>query len=560
MKFIFSEDYNIYPIGFPMSLTGYTWLGKVGIGMEGNSIDIVEESVDNKAVSLKAINDSCGLSVWFPKEADEYIFETDIKLQSDDACFCIYADDKDDYLKESIFRITKKASKKDNWLRVGLKLDFKKNLAKAYVDGNFYGDMPLGIKEKPAHDNTNMIYIKAVSEGADLKESVVLVDNTAVYEGNCFVDQAEWKNAVNDRFSPVADFGEKTRRMRNMLLLCMGTRAVKRFGKNARLPENSAPYYKDGRVMLPVDYIKECFMASEVNSFDKEFVSAEDAARIVGCDLKIYKSGIIALGDKDTFFDEDADSDTVELLTKLLKTTDNELPLFTEEADFHDIIKRIELNKYPTSRAWEETKKSADKALTTHYPMILQGYVEHYMHTATKAAGAVRDLAFAFRVTGDEKYLNRAVEILKEWSAPENPLPISRGLNRDVNGLITSRSMVPFAYGYSILYNYIEDTLKEKIEEWFVKMGQGFIYANDDWIDNDYFEKQYYQNHIVVHMMGIVTLGLASRNIDLLSYALYPEGKSFSYEKLLQGAIIGYDDKEIYEKDPCFTHNYPFFK
>ena len=556
MNFIFSENYNIYPIGFPISLTGYTWLGKVGQGSCGNSIDVIKTDDNNNAVFLKAQNGSCGFSVWFEKKADEYVFETDIKFQSGDACFSIYADDKDDYLKESIFSISKKDLPEDDWIRIGLILNFEENSGKAYIDGKFFCELSLGLKKKAVHDNTNMIFIKVVSENKTEKESVVLIDNSALYEGNSFIEQSKWQDLAEKRFVPSADFGEITKRMKNMLLMCVGTCATKRFGKNDRLCKIPAPYYENDRVMLPLKYVKSCFLAGyEPDGMD--FVPSEDAARLSGCDYKIYKTGLVALGDKNEFFDEELDKNTVELITKLLVSTDKGLPLFTFDSDFEDIKKRIEQNRYPTSRAWEETKKSADRALTEKFPMILQGYVEHYMQTAIKAAGAVRDLAMCFRVTDEERYLIRAVELLEEWASAENPLPVSKSNGGSINGLVTSRSMVPFAYGYSLLYNYIEDELKVKIENWFVKMGQGFIIANEDWIRNDYFEKQYYQNHIVVHMMGIVILGLASRNVDLLSYALYPDGKNFSFDKLIEGAIIGYDDNEVYEKDPCFTHNYP---
>ena len=557
MNFIFSENYNIYPIGFPMSLTGYTWLGKVGLGKDGNSVEVVRLEDNNNAVSLKAKNGSCGLSVWFDKNAEEYVFESDIKFRDGDAIFSIYADDKDDYLKESIFSISKKDLPEDDWIRIGLILNFKENSGKAYIDGKFYCDLSLGLKKKAVHDNTNMIFIKVVSESIKSGESIVLIDNSALYEGNSFIDQSNWNNLADNRYAPSADFGVKTNRMKKMLLMCIGTRAIKRFGKNDRLPHKIAPYNEDGRVMLPLKYVKECFLAADGNFDEKQFISVEDVARLAGCDFKLYKTGLVALGDKNEFFDEENEANTVKLITKLLKSTDNEVPIFTNENDFVDIKKNAELNRYPISRAWEETKKNADAALNKNYPMILQGYVEHYMQTAIAAAGAVRDLAMSYRVTEDNRYLKRAVEILEEWATAENPFPVSKSLGGSINGLVTSRSMVPFAYAYSIIYNYIDEPLREKVEEWFVKMGQGFIIANEDWIRNDYFEKQYYQNHIVVHMMGIVILGLASRNIDLLSYALYPEGDNFSYEKLIEGAVIGYDDKEIYEKDPCFTHNYP---
>ncbi len=58
------------------------------------------------------------------------------------------------------------------------------------------------------------------------------------------------------------------------------------------------------------------------------------------------------------------------------------------------------------------------------------------------------------------------------------------------------------------------------------------------WEDNDYFNKQYYQNHLVAHSMGILMLGLATDNDELVQFAIDSPANPRDVKELLSGCIL----------------------
>ena len=278
-----------------------------------------------------------------------------------------------------------------------------------------------------------------------------------------------------------------------------------------------------------------------------EFCTEDDKAKAF-----LELSGKVRLGGTFGYKSDMSDERTKRLYASMTEKTD-ELPLFTNDTELEYVKEKIKLNRYPFSRAWEGVLSDAELALSKEYPMVLLGQASPYMECGIAAAGAVRDLSFCYRITDDEGYAKKAHEILMAWARVKEPVPVYISLGSDVNGLTISRVMVTFAFGYSMLYGYLGEMERLEIEHWFRVMACAIKRSLDFWVANDCYDKQYYQNHIAVMIMGLVALGVAVRDIDILSYALYSDENKYNYEKLLNGTIIGYGDDEIYYKDPCFT-------
>ena len=81
----------------------------------------------------------------------------------------------------------------------------------------------------------------------------------------------------------------------------------------------------------------------------------------------------------------------------------------------------------------------------------------------------------------------------------------------------------------------MSDETKKNITDWFqVLYREGMISINL-WEDNDYFNKQYYQNHLVAHSMGILMLGLATDNDELVQFAIDSPANPRDVKELLSG-------------------------
>ena len=83
----------------------------------------------------------------------------------------------------------------------------------------------------------------------------------------------------------------------------------------------------------------------------------------------------------------------------------------------------------------------------------------------------------------------------------------------------------------------MSDETKKNITDWFqVLYREGMISINL-WEDNDYFNKQYYQNHLVAHSMGILMLGLVTDDDELVQFAIDSPCKSKGCKRTVKPAV-----------------------
>ncbi|MBQ7574262.1 MAG: alginate lyase family protein [Clostridia bacterium] len=463
MKFIFAEDYSIYPPGMPLCYPGNSWRGQICKGKDSSLT--VEACKDGRHI-LRIKSGACaGVYTWFKNDASVYIFETEMCLPNENTAAHIYIDIKDNSEKPPVAKIDKNTVRQGYTALVSLKINLRSNIASVYINREFLKTVSLDIKSREEHDRTDVVFIKLLLSG----KGELDVFNTVIYDGNEFCTQEEKESAFK-RLNP-----------------------------------------------------------------------------------KLHLSG-------DFGYSADMSDKRVKALSEALTKHTDELPLFVNDAELESVKKKIKLNKYPFQRAWEGVTEDANSALTKEYPMILLGQAQPYMAYGISAAAALRDLSFYHRITGDEKYAKKALEILMKWASAKAPIPIHISLGSDVNGLTISRVMVTFAFGYSLLYRYISDSDRRVIEKWFTVMACAIKRSLGFWVSNDCYDKQYYQNHIAVMVMGLAVLGAATKNVDILTYALYADDNKYNYERLLTGTIIGYKDTEIYYKDPCFTAGKPYPK
>ncbi len=456
MRFVFAENYGIYPPDMPLCYPGNSWKGQSCKGND-NSLRILARDDGKHILRIKS-GDNAGVYTWFKNNALSYIFETELCITNENASAQVYIDIKNDEEKPPVVEIDTNTVQQGSRFSISLKMNLADITASVYINRQYLKTVSLYIKKREEHDRTDVVFIKLAASGNGGELDVF---DTVIYDGDEFCTKEEKNNAFE---------------------------------------------------------------------------------RLSG---KLHLSG-------DFGYSADLSDIRTKKLSEALTNNTDELPLFVNDMELESVKQKIELNLYPFSRAWEGVLEDANSALTKEYPIVLLGQAEPYMAHGIAAASAVRDLSFCYRVTDDEKYAKKALKILMAWASVNDPIPIHISLGSDVNGLTISRVMVTFAFGYSMLYRYAPDNSRQIIEKWFRIMACAIKRSLGFWINNDCYDKQYYQNHIVVMTMGLVVLGVALRDINILSYALYANDNKYNYETLLTGTIIGYKDREIYYNDPCF--------
>ena len=58
------------------------------------------------------------------------------------------------------------------------------------------------------------------------------------------------------------------------------------------------------------------------------------------------------------------------------------------------------------------------------------------------------------------------------------------------------------------------------------------------WHENDYFGKQYYQNHIVAEVVGLMSIGIILRDNELVNYAYDGEKNPRNAKNVIEGMIL----------------------
>lgn len=222
--------------------------------------------------------------------------------------------------------------------------------------------------------------------------------------------------------------------------------------------------------------------------------------------------------------------------------------LYTKE-ELLNIKSMIENN---TSSGLTETynnlKKRCSKALSyTTNPYIGQDPAQ-FINAIYTPGSYSRDLAMMYWFTHDEKYAKKSIEIIETWAkACQNISYISQ----TGGAMYLARGMFPMFCAYDMLLNenVMNDETRKIIIDWFniiYKIGMNSL---EIWEKNDYFDKQYFQNHLVAHTMGFLMLGLVTDNEELIQFAIDDPSNPRDLYELITGCI--FMDGDI----PCAREN-----
>ena len=617
--YIARDTYDDYPANRNLIYTGYAWYEGT---LTSAQAAVIKENDSNQVLRLRTIartnvdaseSNSAILYGYTQFKDEKNVISTDIFLhdksskirfrlrQTPTATAYGFAHIQDGILYADGIPVMQLDVKK--WHNISFVIDSKDNYFSfdVYADGKEISKghtTPMSKAKLLAKTSVFELYMTSPANTG----STVYLDNYNIYQGEELLEDEYFLKNEPDAFFVERETGAMTKKLEDALILAEGAPDVKLFSQNSEIDKNNrdvVPYKSGDIMMVPMEYVAKAygFEVSEVtggislkadaksvtiangyirkngtqkalsNSLVKKngvkFIAAEDIAYAVDKKLQVTDTGLIIISDSEKFYDETQNSYEIVILSRLLKNSNGGPRLLSEVDDefFNLMRNKVNSNLEPYKTAWEKTKANADKALKTTYPMLLFGYTDTYYDTALKAGGAVRDLAFVYRVTKDEKYAQRAKEILEEWARAENPFPKMQQFTGSeawtkINGLVMSRATTAFLYGYSYLYPYLDSELCRDVELWAGRVAAGLKIYLWHWLDNDCFGKQYWQNHIAIDIMGITAAGIISKDLDLLWYVIGDSSNPRKITDLINGCILMKGD-ELCPNDPTLKKGAP---
>ena len=135
-------------------------------------------------------------------------------------------------------------------------------------------------------------------------------------------------------------------------------------------------------------------------------------------------------------------------------------------------------------------------------------------------------------------YGTYATPLLVDWA--EACMNVEYSPKRSA-GPMLARACFPWFVYYQFAKlsdNFSTAAQRTTIESWFRKIADIIKESQAEWQANDYYDKQYYQNHIVACVWGLVSVGYALGDMSIVEYALDSIDNPRDFYDCLQGCIL----------------------
>jgi hypothetical protein len=219
--------------------------------------------------------------------------------------------------------------------------------------------------------------------------------------------------------------------------------------------------------------------------------------------------------------------------------------LLLDKAGLDAMRERAKSGKEPWKTAWDQLKARADKVMAGIPKM--KPYVGEdpsvFYKSLLPQAEATRDLSLAWWITGDKKYAEAAVRIIKAWTEAK-PLPgtlFTKNHQAAPNkGMLIPRSLLPMIWAFDLLAGGQEmpETDRTAFTGWLRALVPQVKEGALIWEKNGFFDAQFFQNHQAGDNMGLVAIAIACGDADLLRYAVNSAENGRDFLDLLEGLIL----------------------
>ena len=214
----------------------------------------------------------------------------------------------------------------------------------------------------------------------------------------------------------------------------------------------------------------------------------------------------------------------------------------------------------PFASAFARIKTHADKA-PAPAPFLGKSATKYRLRACEELINA-RYHALAFLGTGERKYFDGAMAILSAYAKSSPMLGSDEMLDYSAPtidgqsdlGLNIAAPLTAFCEVYSLLYPHLNEEDKEAMTKW-IRVGAALVKKGHEyWIANDYYDRQYGNNHLSSHLMGLIAAAYATEDDELLAYALDGEKNPAHFAEMIERAILMKGDEVWYrDTDSDFT-------
>lgn len=205
----------------------------------------------------------------------------------------------------------------------------------------------------------------------------------------------------------------------------------------------------------------------------------------------------------------------------------------------------------PFISAWQLLLKRAGNNLGyTATPYTGRDSALFYKH-CTGPAGLARNLAFAWRISGEAAYAAKAAEVLYAWAVACDGNPLDHSQDYPNTSMKLARSTFPFICAYDLLKgsDFLTPRQDKTVQSWFRQLEDEIKKGAEEWKKQDYFNRQEYQNHLVAQTMGLLAIGYALEDQKLVQFALDSKDYDRDLRELIAGSILMKGD-EVHQREP----------
>ena len=341
--------------------------------------------------------------------------------------------------------------------------------------------------------------------------------------------------------------------------------------------DGATPYRDDDKVYCPTAFLsKNGFTVSESEAVEKDGIMYSDVQSLAASGKSVrltedpFFTGEGGRGDmviitekKLGYWDEVSKRELFRKANNLLamgtgfsaEMTGDRPVLFVTDEMLAEAKTMAQAKKSPWYGTWLNIRFSADAALKAGAKPDTGKSATQYRLAACKDFINARYMAIAYYYTEDTKYLDGAVSVLLtyaeqmlgtdkylDYSAPKTDGQADIGLN--IAAPLTAACDV-----YSLLYPYMDEADKAVFEKWVRTEAELCIKGHEFWIVNDYYGKQYGNNHLSSHLMGIISAAYVLEDDGLLEYALSYTRDEANLLEMITRAILMEGDP-VYGVDP----------
>jgi hypothetical protein len=210
--------------------------------------------------------------------------------------------------------------------------------------------------------------------------------------------------------------------------------------------------------------------------------------------------------------------------------------------------------KEPYASCYTALSEQAESVLEgTWTPSVYTGDDGYgFYGNCQRDGGMALDLAILWLITRNESFAEAAVRILEAWTdLDEYPgVRINDSTDGGNGGMLASRGIFPFLYAYDLLMTdrKVPEGICTRFEGWLRALVPVIKEGEHRWKFNNYYDRQYFQNHLAATAVGLFSIAIILRDEDLMQYAFDSRSNERDILDMVQGAILMQGDEPYYRE------------